>query len=132
MPISENTRLQVKERDRSCRGCGQSAHHIHHIVYKSQGGSDEPENLVWLCNLCHLAAHRGKPADHEALGSLGLEGWELGLVLRTNVATVVSQRRTGADRCCGGCDRLGVGSRCLLWDQEVDWDYVCEEYKRRE
>lgn len=129
--ISERTRTAVKERDRFCRGCGQPAHHIHHIVYRSQGGSDEPENLVWLCNLCHLASHGGRPTG-SALGQGGVESWELGLILRTNVATVVSQRRIGADRCCGGCDRFGVGSRCLLWDQEVEWDYLCDQYKRRE
>ena len=26
----------------------------HHIVFRSEGGSDEPENLVTLCRACHL------------------------------------------------------------------------------
>ncbi len=35
---------------------------IHHIIYRSQGGSDEPENLIALCagedDTCHSKAHR--------------------------------------------------------------------------
>ncbi len=124
MPISSRTRQEVKARDRFCRGCGQSASHIHHIVFRSQGGSDEAENLVWLCMGCHILAHGMGPR---------LEGWELGLTLRANVSTVLALRATGADRVCGGCDRYGaLEGRCLLWDQQVDWNYVCGEYKRRE
>lgn len=62
-----------------------------------------------------------------------MEGWEFGLTLQAKVSTVLSLRTSGADRVCGGCDRYGaVDGRCLLWDQPVDWDYVCDEYKRRE
>ncbi|MGV8125258.1 MAG: HNH endonuclease [Candidatus Xenobiia bacterium LiM19] len=28
--------------------------HIHHIIPRSHGGSDEPENLIVLCSRCHL------------------------------------------------------------------------------
>ncbi|MGV8121990.1 MAG: HNH endonuclease [Candidatus Xenobiia bacterium LiM19] len=28
--------------------------HIHHIIPRSHGGSDEPENLIVLCQTCHL------------------------------------------------------------------------------
>jgi 5-methylcytosine-specific restriction endonuclease McrA len=34
---------------------------IHHIVYRSQGGSDEVDNLIGLCRGetgCHLKAHK--------------------------------------------------------------------------
>jgi 5-methylcytosine-specific restriction endonuclease McrA len=31
---------------------------IHHIVYRSQGGSDEVDNLIGLCRLCHQQAHK--------------------------------------------------------------------------
>ncbi len=34
---------------------------IHHIIYKSQGGHDTPDNLISLCLDCHEDAHgRGK------------------------------------------------------------------------
>jgi 5-methylcytosine-specific restriction endonuclease McrA len=29
----------------------------HHRVFRSQGGNDEPANLMWLCRVCHDAAH---------------------------------------------------------------------------
>lgn len=31
----------------------------HHLTYRSQGGDDAPENLVWLCRECHDSIHRG-------------------------------------------------------------------------
>ncbi len=33
----------------------------HHIVYRSQGGADSIDNLVTLCNNCHISgAHEGR------------------------------------------------------------------------
>lgn len=40
-----------------CRGCGRQYTQVHHIVFRSQGGSDEAENLVCLCDTCHRRAH---------------------------------------------------------------------------
>lgn len=31
----------------------------HHLTYRSQGGDDTPENLVWVCRECHDGIHRG-------------------------------------------------------------------------
>lgn len=31
--------------------------HVHHRVFRSQGGSDIPENLQWLCHVCHDSVH---------------------------------------------------------------------------
>lgn len=30
---------------------------LHHLVKRSQGGSDNPQNIVTLCNVCHALAH---------------------------------------------------------------------------
>ncbi|MCL6611200.1 MAG: HNH endonuclease [Peptococcaceae bacterium] len=51
---------QVIERDNyRCRGCGTTRHlEIHHIIFRSQGGTDEISNLVTLCRRCHQRAHR--------------------------------------------------------------------------
>jgi 5-methylcytosine-specific restriction endonuclease McrA len=32
---------------------------VHHITQKSEGGTDEIENLIVLCPTCHAAFHRG-------------------------------------------------------------------------
>jgi len=43
-----------------CRVPGCSAHgplHLHHIVFRAHGGSDQPENLVTLCDFHHKALH---------------------------------------------------------------------------
>ncbi len=34
--------------------------HVHHVVFRSQGGSDAPDNLATLCSSCHDALHAGK------------------------------------------------------------------------
>ncbi|KKL56118.1 hypothetical protein LCGC14_2248620, partial [marine sediment metagenome] len=33
---------------------------VHHIVWRNQGGTDEPGNLLTLCSLCHDALHAGE------------------------------------------------------------------------
>ena len=32
--------------------------HLHHIRFRSRGGTDDPDNLVLLCYADHQAAHR--------------------------------------------------------------------------
>ena len=34
--------------------------HVHHIVFKSKGGTDTPNNLITLCETCHNDLHAGK------------------------------------------------------------------------
>jgi len=43
-----------------CRHCNNS-HYLtpHHIVFQSQGGKDDLDNLVTLCIWCHNAVHDG-------------------------------------------------------------------------
>jgi hypothetical protein len=31
----------------------------HHLTYRSQGGHDTADNLVWVCRECHDDIHRG-------------------------------------------------------------------------
>ena len=49
---------KVAERDNyQCRVCGNNQIQIHHIVFRSHGGKDTPENLIALCFRCHAQAH---------------------------------------------------------------------------
>ena len=43
-----------------CAYCSSPSVDIHHLVFKSQGGKDEPNNLIALCRYCHEKAHKDK------------------------------------------------------------------------
>ena len=60
----ENTKAKVLNRDNyTCQRCKNkrkdSKLEVHHIVFKSQGGSDEEDNLIALCHTCHTKLHEG-------------------------------------------------------------------------
>lgn len=58
-----NVKQAVLSRDNyACQICGkQKEHlHVHHIVFKSNGGSNRMDNLVTLCSECHEKIHKGE------------------------------------------------------------------------
>jgi hypothetical protein len=67
--IPPATRRAVLRRDRQCcvvPGCRNvSFLDLHHIDLSSEGGSNEPDNLITLCGAHHRAAHRGKQARRQ-------------------------------------------------------------------
>lgn len=42
----------------------------HHVVWKQNGGTDEPENLLDICMSCHKMAHSGDLADRTVIGTI--------------------------------------------------------------
>ena len=61
----KNTKAMVLNRDNYTCQCCKGKHkdsklEVHHIVFRSQGGSDEESNLITLCHTCHTALHSGK------------------------------------------------------------------------
>jgi hypothetical protein len=60
----ESTRRMIIDRDNhECVLCGHKldySFHVHHVIYRAHGGSNEPKNLVLLCGQCHesLPQHR--------------------------------------------------------------------------
>lgn len=63
------TRSLIYSRDQArCRVCDRlvmfrtsqplDLAHVHHLVYRSAGGSDETSNLILLCARCHDDEHR--------------------------------------------------------------------------
>jgi len=59
-----NVKAYVLRRDGyRCQSGRQGKHspklHVHHKVFRAQGGSDEPSNLITLCATCHDDLHAG-------------------------------------------------------------------------
>ena len=61
--LPESVRNAVLDRDQwqcSFPGCTmRKTLEVHHIVFRSRGGSDEPGNLICLCRRHHALVHRG-------------------------------------------------------------------------
>jgi len=60
-----NVKAFVLDRDgHTCQYCKNKNKdprmHVHHIQEKSKGGSDQPNNLITLCNTCHDNLHKNK------------------------------------------------------------------------
>lgn len=60
-----NTKSHVLSRDKYiCQNCkGKSKEkrlEVHHVIYRSNGGSDNADNLVTLCKVCHDKVHDNK------------------------------------------------------------------------
>lgn len=65
----ERIKAGVSARDsHRCIRCGTSRHlDPHHRRLKSQGGEDQPQNLIMLCRTCHDVVHANR-ADAEKAG----------------------------------------------------------------
>jgi hypothetical protein len=50
--------------------CSRLARHVHHVHYRSNGGSDNPDNLQYLCEECHIALH-SSAGDFRRWGRMG-------------------------------------------------------------
>ena len=56
-----NSHEYVYERQNGvCPLCGAPIEHYHHIIPRSQGGSDLPENILGVCMKCHERIHKGE------------------------------------------------------------------------
>ena len=59
----ENIKAYVRSRDNyTCQYCKKQniKLHVHHIIFKSKGGTDRSDNLITLCEQCHNNLHAGK------------------------------------------------------------------------
>ena len=46
-------------------GCEGVLLHVHHMRHRSEGGSDDPSNLVSVCAACHAKVHGGQLGGSE-------------------------------------------------------------------
>lgn len=61
---SPDQKRAVRARDGGmCRRCGTHWDlHVHHVVFRSQGGPNAKSNLITLCENCHSHVHMNSPA----------------------------------------------------------------------
>ena len=104
-------------------GCQAPIEHYHHVLPRSKGGSDRPENIVGLCEDCHRRVHLGE------LRVIGLEGERkpfaavsvLNQAIPSIYRELVNLFGEGHVRMCSGYEtklareRLGLGK-----DHDVD------------
>jgi 5-methylcytosine-specific restriction endonuclease McrA len=62
LQIPDAVRRQVLDRDNDqCVVCGTNWRlELHHVVYRSQGGTHDESNLATLCQDCHRRIHAGR------------------------------------------------------------------------
>ena len=61
----ENVKCYVRARDKHtcqyCKGTSKDIRlEVHHITYRRNNGSDNPDNLITLCKSCHDSVHKGE------------------------------------------------------------------------
>lgn len=83
--ISKETRKNIYRREGyQCAVCGSNRQlEIHHVVKRSRGGRNDPQNLICLCHVCHCLAHseRVMPEVYRrSIGPLRPEDVELAMV----------------------------------------------------
>lgn len=64
----DNSKAYVLCRDKhTCTVCAKSPVplQVHHVIWRSAGGSDLPENLVTLCEKCHNRVHQETALDKQ-------------------------------------------------------------------
>ena len=77
MKLTRQQILDIEKKTYSrCFYCSGSYSQFHHLVFRSQGGSDNVDNLVCICYMCHYELHFGKNSkeykqkSYEYLGNL--------------------------------------------------------------
>jgi len=75
-PGWKNRRAEIRARDKVCRACGktpeenQTALHVHHLKPFRFGGTNQPSNLVALCETCH---HMIEAITEQVLSSIQID-----------------------------------------------------------
>lgn len=127
--------------------------HVHHIIHRSQGGTDEPNNLITLCCSCHDALHAGewelpkrrrrsrtRHATHVGIVQSQLKK-EWNFTETFGYLTKMKRRQLGLNKthandavaiCCAGVDKISVRSVVLCKRHVASGDYRQTKGKRSE
>ena len=138
----ENTRAMVLDRDEHECQCCHGKHkdsrlEVHHIIFRSNGGSDDPKNLITLCHTCHAALHRGEIS----LKQSGMK--KAGLRHATQMNTIRAQLMkkypeavetfgyvTKANRLALGADKTHYNDACVIATQGSSFTVRSRLYKK--
>jgi len=95
------------------------------MIFRSQGGSDDPSNLVALCQPCHNIAH--------GVRSGTLPAWVLQAMVIYDKFRVCCEiwKLFAAQAQCLTCENRSADYTCLLYDKEIDPLDGCEEWRLR-
>ena len=70
-PVGESLRFEILKRDRVCQLCGVGRNdavlEVDHIVPRSKGGSNDPDNLQVLCARCNRGKSNRDDTDYRKL-----------------------------------------------------------------
>lgn len=59
--VSELRKMILRRDGHKCFFCkSHKKLHVHHLLPRSKGGSDDPENLLAVCDICHARLHEGE------------------------------------------------------------------------
>lgn len=125
--MDKNLRASIFERDRfRCRGCAKQAQEVHHIIFRSHGGGDEPDNLIALCRNCHEIAHGRRQGTMPA--------WVLQGMLQHNKWRVCCSiwKEFAFNRFCSTCDNRSADFACLLKGENVSRTDTCVDWTLRD
>lgn len=95
----EDLRKAVLERDdHTCQRCREERGplQVHHIIPRSQGGSDTLENLITLCRPCHAVQHPDNAVFDDSRPAATLFPYP-------DAPNAVAKMRTPDDRVCQRC-----------------------------
>lgn len=138
----ENTRAMVLDRDEHECQCCHGKHkdsrlEVHHIIFRSNGGSDDPKNLITLCRTCHTALHRGEISlKRSGMKKTGLRHATQMNVIRTQLmkkypeAVETFGYVTKANRFALGADKTHYNDACVIATQGRPFTVRTRLYKK--
>ena len=139
----ENTKAMVLNRDNhTCKCCNgkhkDSKLEIHHIVYRSNGGSDDESNLITVCHTCHKNIHSGKIKPRlsgKAKGTLRyatqMNSIRKQLLKAYPCATETFGYITKANRLQLGIDKQHYYDACVIATEGKPFTVKCSLYKKK-
>lgn len=70
--VQQSLRENILKRDKwRCVKCGcKKWLHVHHILPRSKGGTNNHDNLITLCDVCHMEEHRNEAVYNIMIKSL--------------------------------------------------------------